>query len=515
MNDSGDPPRLVPLPGSERDPAPGARPADRRVDEQRAAQPVEATVVLRRAGAAGAPAGADPGDVDLVVRTFSELGVEVVETHAASRRVRIRTSVSTAETVFGTSLGLVRGAGPAGASMHRHRTGSLSIPAALDGVVTAVLGLDDRPQARAQFRIAAPRAAAKGFSPVQLGALYDFPVGTDGAGQTIAVIELGGGFGQADLDTYFTGLGVGAVDVTAIGVDGAENAPGADPQGADGEVLLDIDVVGGLAPRSRILVYFAPNTDAGFLDAVAQAAHATPTPAAISISWGQSEDQWTAQARRAFDEALQDATALGATVTAAAGDNGSGDGQSDGAAHVDFPAASPHALACGGTRLTAAGDAVTAETVWNDGDGGATGGGVSRAFPRPSWQSDAGVPAATAADGGRGVPDVAADADPATGYQVLVDGTRAVYGGTSAAAPLWAALVARLVQALDRPLGLLQPALYAAPQAFRDVRQGDNGAYPAGPGWDACTGLGTPNGTALLAALRASGTPGNAGDTDS
>lgn len=510
MTDSDDHPRRVPLPGSERGPAPRAVPL-----EQPAQGPIEATVVLRRAEHAPAPAGADPADVDLVVRTLTRLGVQVVETHAASRRVRVRASVQTAETVFGTRLSTVSSVGPAGETVHRHRTGSLSVPAELDGVVTAVLGLDDRPQARAQFRVAAPRAAAAGFTPVQLGELYDFPPDTDGEGQSIAIIELGGGFEQRDLDAYFSGLGVGPVQVTAVGVDGADNAPGADPQGADGEVLLDIDVVGGLAPMASIVVYFAPNTDAGFLDAIAQATHASPAPAAISISWGQSEDQWTAQARRAFDEALQDATALGATVTAAAGDNGSGDGQDDGAAHVDFPASSPHALACGGTKLRAEGRTVTAETVWNDGDGGgATGGGVSRAFPLPSWQSSAGVPAAPTSGGGRGVPDVAADADPATGYQVLVDGTRAVYGGTSAVAPLWAALIARLVQSLGTPLGLLQPRLYAAPQAFRDIREGDNGAFRAATGWDACTGLGAPNGAALLAALRASAPPRNSGDPE-
>src|SRR5262249_41925329 len=157
-----------------------------------------------------------------------------------------------------------------------------------------------------------------------------------------------------------------------------------------GEVLLDIEVAGALAPGAHLLVYFAPNTDAGFLDAVSAAAHAEPTPAAISISWGQSEDQWTAQARTAFDHALQAAAALGATTTVAAGDDGSGDRVGDGRAHVDFPASSPHALACGGTRLDADGatGAVRSETVWNNGTGGgATGGGVSAVFPLPAWQS--------------------------------------------------------------------------------------------------------------------------------
>jgi kumamolisin len=291
-------------------------------------------------------------------------------------------------------------------------------------------------------------------------------------------------------------------------VDGGKNVPGGDPSGADGEVLLDIEVVGALAPAADVLVYFAPNTDAGFLDAVAGAAHATPTPIAMSISWGQSEDQWTAQARTALDDAIQDATALGVTVTAAAGDNGSADGSADGTPHADFPASSPYALACGGTSLRAADDAVQSETVWNDGtQGGATGGGVSRVFALPSWQQSADVPMAPTGGRGRGVPDVAGNADPETGYQVLIDGKQTVIGGTSAVAPLWAALTARLAQALGEPLGLLQPKLYSAAGGFRDVTVGNNGVYEARAGWDACTGLGTPRGTALLAALRQQAPP--------
>jgi kumamolisin len=295
-----------------------------------------------------------------------------------------------------------------------------------------------------------------------------------------------------------------------VGVDGAQNQPGGDPNGADGEVALDIEVVGGLAPAASIVVYFAPNTDAGFVDAVAQAAHASPTPDAISISWGQSEDQWTAQARQAMDDAFADAVALGVTVTVAAGDDGSADRQADGKPHVDFPASSPHVLACGGTRLEVDGSGgVTAETVWNDGSGGgATGGGVSAAFELPDWQQPVDVPAAAGGRTGRGVPDVAAVADPETGYAVRVDGHDTVIGGTSAVAPLWAALVARLVQATGAPLGLSQTALYAdavkgrSPAGFRDITSGENGAYSATAGWDACTGLGVPDGEALLKAVQ-------------
>ncbi len=303
--------------------------------------------------------------------------------------------------------------------------------------------------------------------PLQLGHAYRFPPGSDGSGQSLAIVELGGGFGPADVKQYFASLGVPPPRITAVGVDGATNVPGKDPGGADGEVLLDIEVAGALAPGASLVVYFAPNTDAGFLDAVTAAAHASPVPTALSISWGQQEDAWTGQARQAMDQAFADAAALGVTVCVASGDDGSADRATDKRPHVDFPAASPHALACGGTtlQLNPTSGAITLETVWHYRGHGATGGGVSDTFPMPVWQQHAGVPAGPGGHAGRGVPDVAGNADPGTGYQVLVDGTPQVIGGTSAVAPLWAALVCRLAEALGRPLGLLQPALYAAAPA--------------------------------------------------
>lgn len=516
-----DPPRGVPLPGSERLAAPGVT-AGRPVDPQERA---EVTVVLRRR----APLpdddlttgrvltrdeladrhGAAPEDVDLTTRVLTGAGLTVVDADAASRRLRVAGTVGALGAVFGTALEAVSSTAPDGGEVqHRHRTGGLTVPAELDGVVTAVLGLDDRPQARAHFQAVAPAAAGTAYTPVDLGRIYRFPEGADGTGTDVAILELGGGYRQADLDTYFRGLGLSTPTVQAVSVDGATNAPEGTPNGADGEVLLDIEVVGGLAPGARILVHFAPNTDAGFLDALTTAAHADPAPAAISISWGQNEDDWTAQARTAFDDALADATALGVTVTAAAGDNGSADAATDGRDHADFPASSPHALACGGTRLEAdaSSGSITAETVWNEGTSSATGGGFSDAFPVPDWQQSAisGTQPAT----GRGVPDVSAVADPQTGYRVRVDGQDLVIGGTSAVAPLWAALVARLRQLGGAPLGLLQPRLYAATVAatFHDITSGNNGSFSAGPGWDPCTGLGTPDGQALADAL-GSGAP--------
>jgi kumamolisin len=470
--------------------------------------------------------GADPADAQLVSEVLGSYGLTVTEYHLESRRLKVSGTIAAMQAAFGTTLTEVTSPhlDGSGSVQHRYRTGGLSVPAQLSGIITAVVGLDDRPQARAQFRRApaagsrtkaepddgpsAP-AAAKG-SPLtapQVASFYQFPAGTDGTGQAVAIIELGGGYTASDLSTYFSGLGLSVPSVTAVGVDGGSNSPG---QEADGEVELDIEVVGGVAPGAVQYVYFAANTDQGFIDAIAQAVHATPTPIAVSISWGQSEDQWSAQSRTAMDDAFSDAAALGVTVTVAAGDNGSSDDPSETTqVHCDFPASSPHALACGGTTLigNTSSFAITSEVVWNElkSNEGAGGGGVSDVFPLPSYQTSAGVPTSASGGGtGRGVPDVAGNADPVTGYTVVVDGQQEPIGGTSAVAPLWAGLIARLAQATGKRFGLLQPMLYAgvapgvAQPGFNDIVKGDNGAYKAGPGWDACTGLGSPNGAALL-----------------
>jgi kumamolisin len=450
-----------------------------------------------------ADCGADPADAAAVQRFALDAGLLVVETSLPRRSVVLEGTVAALGAAFGAELVLFR----SGDATFRGRTGTLTLPSGLEGVVTGVFGLDERPQARTQFRPSA--AAALSYTPPQVAQAYDYPAGLDGAGQAIALIELGGGYKHKDVTTYFARLGITAPKVTAVGVDGAKNAPAGSPDSADGEVLLDIEVAGSIAPGAHIVVYFAPNTDQGFLDAITTAIHDTTNkPNAISISWGGPESTWTAQAMTNFDTAFADAAALGITVTVAAGDNGSSDGVTDGLAHVDFPASSPHVLACGGTALTASGTTIASETTWNDGSsGGATGGGISDVFALPAWQQNAGVPPSVNPGGriGRGVPDVAGDASPETGYQVLVDGQSTVFGGTSAVAPLWAALVALLNQALGKPVGFLNSFLYAQGEGpFHDITAGNNGAYAAGPGWDACTGLGSPNGAKVLAALASS-----------
>ena len=335
------------------------------------------------------------------------------------------------------------------------------------------------------------------YAPLQVAQAYAFPSGTTGAGQCIGIIELGGGYNAADLASFFGNIGVPTPKVTAVSVDGAINSPTGDPSGPDGEVELDIEVAGAVAPGAEIAAYFAPNTDQAFIDAITTAVHdATLKPSVVSISWGGPESSWTAQARDALKSACQDASTMGVTILAASGDDGASDGSSNGAPTVDFPASSPYVLGCGGTKLTLSGASIGSEQAWNElsSGEGATGGGVSEVFALPSYQQSAKVPKAPNGFAGRGVPDVAGDADPETGYNVVVDGEQTVIGGTSAVAPLWAGLLALMNQSLGTNVGYVNPLLYAAnaEKTFHDVTSGSNGDYSAGPGWDACTSLGKP-----------------------
>ena len=457
--------------------------------------------------------GSDPADVAKVEAFARAHRLTVTGADAGRRSVFLSGTASDFSTAFGTLLEHYAHDG----GTYRGRTGSLSVPADLDGIVEGVFGLDNRPVAKPHFQVWQPppqtgiqaHAVQQSFTPTQLGKLYDFPVG-DGAGQCIAIIELGGGYRPADLKTYFGKLGVPMPKVTTVGVDGGLNQPST-PNSADGEVMLDIEVAGALAPKAHIAVYFAPNTDKGFLDAITMAVHdAHNKPSVISISWGAAESNWTQQSMLSYDQAFQAAAALGVTVCVAAGDNGSADAVSDGQSHVDFPASSPFVLGCGGTRVVAAAGAITSETVWNDNPNSATGGGFSGFFNPPHYQdavlAGLGTSVGTLpAKPGRGVPDVAGDADPVTGYAIRVDGQEMVIGGTSAVAPLWAGLVAVMNQKKGKPVGYLNPLLYAAPiagsAALRDITAGNNGAWKARKGWDPCTGWGSPDGAKLLAAL--------------
>jgi len=495
---------------------------------------VAVTIRLRRKAGAGSPKaggkpltrdefraayGADPADIGKIEKFASDHGLDVVQTSVAQRSVRLSGTVEALKAAFGVQLRSYKSS--AMKQQFRGRTGTISVPKDIASVVEAVFGLDNRPQARPHFRVRSkakgfkPRAdGAKPMTPPQVAKLYNFPPKLNGSGQCIAILELGGGFRAKDLTAYFKGLGIKKPKVTAVSVNGGHNDPDGPTKDANGEVMLDIEVAGAVAPGADIAVYFAPNTDEGFLGALTAAIHDNVrNPSVVSISWGGSEADWTDQAKSDFDSACADGAAMGITVTVSAGDHGAPDTDdpAEKRAKVDFPASSPNVLACGGTRLVGNGTGISSETVWNNHDGWATGGGVSEFFPLPTYQKNAGVPKAANPGGkvGRGVPDICGNADSETGFIIRVDGANQVIGGTSAVSPLWAGLIAVLNSGLDRPVGFLTPKLYslkASANALRDITDGDNGVntvkgYKAQVGWDACTGLGSPHGVNLAAVL--------------
>lgn len=329
-----------------------------------------------------------------------------------------------------------------------------------------------------------PHALASGHSWTvpALCKRYDWPTGLPGNG-VIAIVELGGGWRAADVQKYFNSVGLPAPNIMDVSVDGTVNDPGHDD--ADFEVALDIQVAGAsfavaTGRPATIHIYWAKD----IAPAVRRAAQ--DGCAVCSISWGADEAEWGRTEAEDMQAAAAEANAIGMPVLAASGDNDSGDG-GVGAHNVDVPAACPNIVGCGGTSLPHVGP----EAVWNNNpgksNGEGTGGGYSRFFPMPTWQLDGGAPPGP--HHGRMVPDMAANADPVHGYQIIVAGQQEIVGGTSAVAPLLAGLLA----ACSEKLGDIGPVLWQHPEAFADIIQGDNGLEQAKQGPDACTGLGRPN----------------------
>ncbi|OBI98081.1 hypothetical protein A5625_05190 [Mycobacterium sp. 1465703.0] len=320
-----------------------------------------------------------------------------------------------------------------------------------------------------------------------VGAAYHFPLDkATGRGFVAGIIELGGGFNARQVGKYFTANDLPTPTFVSVPVDGGRNKQDG-PDGADGEVQLDMIVFGAIAPAATQRVYSAPNTDDGFIKATEQAIDECD---GVTISWGGAESSWDASVMDKFAAVIKAGRAKGVPVFVAAGDTGSQD--SSGAGNqVDFPASAPDSIGCGGTRLTltAAGERAT-EVTWDDDDtSSATGGGVSKHFA------------------GRDVPDIAGNADPDTGYEVMIDGESAVIGGTSAVAPLMLGLYALLWELNGAKAFDFMNLVTANPTALFDVTAGDNGEYRAGPGRDETTGFGVPDGAKLLAALTAGTAP--------
>jgi kumamolisin len=471
--------------------------------------------------------GASQADIDMVVRTLGMFGLTMVRSSTATRTVRLRGTVAAMESAFQVKLLNYSHA----SGNYRGRVGAVHIPTALTDIVQGVFGLDNRRVARRRRQ--PPRdnpqpGSSQGSISSQFGAHYNFPAG-NGSGQAVGLLEFGGGYFPSDLQMFCSMANISPVpQVTPVSADGT---PTNSKDGAEGEVMLDIEVVAGVCTGANIVVYFADWSEQGWITNLDTAVQdQTNNPGVLSVSWGSPEDTdiWTSSAMTQINETLNDAANIGVTVCVAAGDDGSSDADMDGQAHVDFPGSSPYALAVGGTTVVNMAP-LQPDIVWFEGDGlrndqgGSTGGGVSAVFPLPSWQSNINIPSVNAGAGtGRVVPDLAANADwNASPYLLVVDGQAGPNGGTSAASPLVASLLtlinANRAAASQPRVGYITPVLYQASGSggatvgsvgCTDVVSGNNdtataGGYSAGPGYDAASGWGTPNGTALAQALPA------------
>ena len=476
--------------------------------------------------------GTRKADADKVAKVLKKYGLKVEEVSLATRSMRVSGTIAAMEAAFRPGLVMMRSARQGD---YRGRQGSLQIPADLKGIVKSVLGLDERRMAR---RKAGGSASASNslpaLGPADLEARYNFPPGNC-AGQKIAIAEFGGGYFDSDVTAYCTKFSRPVPQIQTVAVDAPAytlaqilalpKQKRAEQLDESIEVMMDVEIVAGLCAGADISVYFSTFDQRGWVDLFDKVIQAKPV--VVSVSWGLAEDDssWSASARTAIDNRLNTARLLGITVCISSGDDGSGDQIDDGKGHVDFPSCSPNSLSIGGTMLTKSGSTVKEVTWWDspgrrtNNGGGATGGGVSIFFPRPAWQNVKVKSINAKSIDGRVMPDVAALAgDPM--YSLIIVGHPQTNGGTSASTPLWASLIARINAQLPaaKQQRFLTPLLYqnagtgqtVGKASSRDIRSGNNTSNPepgkgynAGPGYDAVTGWGVPDGVKLLAALEA------------
>lgn len=395
-----------------------------------------------------------------------------------------------------------------------------TIPAEFSGVITDVEGMNNeahythpkirKPTTHVNSKPAAvvPNVGsgpAGGYTPAELKGAYDVSplasAGYTGSGQTVAVMELDG-YKSTNTTNYSNYYGLGSPAPTNVYVDGYNGAAG---QG-EVEVELDIEVINAIAPKAQVRVYEGPNTDQGLIDTYQKIA-SDNIAKSISVSWGIGEQHESSATMNSLHTIFQQYATQGQSIFAAAGDNGAYDSGGS-TLEVDSPANDPYVTGVGGTHLNLSGSSYSSESIWsNNTNKTGGGGGLSKVYAMPSFQSGTGVQNSYS-NGKRQVPDVSADADPSTGYSIYSQGTWTVVGGTSAAAPLWAGIAALNNQYAAANgkgnLGQANPTLYKSFNttqtypAYHDVTSGTNLYYPATAGYDMASGIGTPDAYNLI-----------------
>lgn len=459
-------------------------------------------------------------DFSIVSAFADQVGLVVSDVHKSAATLKLSGTAAAFNRTFGIVLTLVTVADRTFMSY----SGDVSIPVELNAVIDHILGFDNsavltRDSVLTPSVGVLPDIVLTPFQPQLLKTAYNFPPG-DGYGGCIGILEYGGGYNQLNLDASFSPSGLPPpTNIVDISVDGATNTP---DTGASAEVVLDIVVAGFLIPKAKIAVYFAPNDiTTGFPDSINAAIHdKINCPSVLSISWGLDETVWqTYSALAAMDTILQAAVILGVTICTSTGDYGSKPDSGSSLYRVGYPASSPYVLAVGGTGIQLNPDStIAAEVVWNQGNQSSSG-GTSTIYPIPSYQTGLTVKLYPSGNvytfSGRAIPDVSADADPRSGWPYVYYGPTnqgvGSTGGTSAAAPVVASAIVHLNTLLGRRLGFLNSTFYQNPQLFNDITSGNNAApltqgYSATVGWDACTGLGSPNVSKIYQLFNTGGT---------
>jgi len=494
--------------------------------------------------------GADADDMAKVKQFAQSYGLMVNDIDFMRRTVSLSGRTADMNRAFGVSLDIHDDA----QHVFHSYTGQISVPYNLKDIIVWVWGLHTKPLGSQQYAGCFDNEPAS-YTPPQMAEFYDFPA-LDGDGTCVGVLEIYGGYKQSDMEIYFDKLGIPMPDIVDVG----PNKWGVgEAYWGNFEVTMDVQIVASVLPKAKTAVYFSGATNdidttawtyfklisMGLFDQVNQ-------PTVLTMSWGLPENLpnvWTKPEAIILNELIMVGAILGITICLPSGDSGSifpyGNQMFNAPSLAYFPASSPWALSCGGTTIRTEQGKITKEIVWNrlgqhmnltyvetaeetavstgfPYNLGATGGGVSMYFDLPDYQKNADVPLYEVINysnfvfsdpqcfAGRGVPDVAAAADFLTGYQFCADGVWRSGGGTSAATPLWAALLTSIVQGLGGcRLGFINPLLYELQidkntHIFNDIVEGNNGGFAAHPDkkWNPCTGLGTPRGNALLQALR-------------
>ncbi|BDI29747.1 hypothetical protein CCAX7_17980 [Capsulimonas corticalis] len=458
--------------------------------------------------------GPTQADYDAVAAYAAGQGFTVLKRHANRLVLDVAAPSATVERAF--SVRLLQYRDRAGAAFHAPDAAP-AVPAAVAARLSGVVGLNSQrvltPQAQPLRNGVASigrnnqigTGPYNGLAPADIKAAYNLTsIAANGAGQTLGLFELDG-YNASDVQAYETYFGLPFVPLQNVLIDGFSGAAG----GNADEVTLDIELQAAIAPSaSKIVVYEGPNSSYGLVDTFNQMAVDNQAKS-ISVSWGSSEQFVSGDEIGAENAIFKQMAAQGQSVYVASGDRGAQDwGQGP---TVYDPASQPFVVSVGGTTLSTAGagGAWLNENTWNNGNGNATGGGVSKVWAIPSWQSGAGSTAGMTSTTNRNVPDVALDADPYTGYAIFYNGAWNLYGGTSCAAPVWAAFNALVNQqrasAGKTPLGFAAPAIYTAARGanggidFHDIADGvTNELYPAVAGYDNVTGWGSLNGVNLF-----------------